>query len=485
MSDEPSRRDFLRLSALGLAATTASASIPRFQQGAGASSEIKIWVTSGKLRFAPQDSISWQPTAGPSDTAAIILDPARKFQEILGFGAALTDSTCYMFNQLAAEAREALFRELFHPSEMGLSVCRTCIGASDYATKAYSYNDGDPDPELTRFSIAHDREYILPMLRLAREMNPELFLFCSPWSPPGWMKSGGSMLGGSMRRKYLPVYARYFLKFLQAYAAEGVPIQAITPQNEVDTDQDGRMPACIWAQEYEIEFVGKHLGPLLQKEGLETKIWILDHNYNLWGRATCELDDPVLRQHCGGVAWHGYVGEPEMMSKVHEAHPAVGMHWTEGGPDYTSPDYLTDWTNWGKTFTAALRNWCRSITAWNLALDERGRRPDVLAVAGSVDATLASGQRRQQEGPVADGLVAGQTGFAAQPTGRPDDGGAGRRPGQRVDRGGSAHHSLELNACSCRRRPGPRPSAPDHHGGPGPGGGSVAGRSSGRRTAPA
>lgn len=373
MSDEPSRRDFLRLSALGLAATTASASIPRFQQGAGASSEIKIWVTSGKSRFAPHNSISWQPAAGPSDTAAIILDPARKFQEILGFGAALTDSTCYMFNQLAAEAREALFRELFHPSEMGLSVCRTCIGASDYATKAYSYNDGDPDPELTRFSIAHDREYILPMLRLAREMNPELFLFCSPWSPPGWMKSGGSMLGGSMRRKYLPVYARYFLKFLQAYAAEGVPIQAITPQNEVDTDQDGRMPACIWAQEYEIEFVGKHLGPLLQKEGLETKIWILDHNYNLWGRATCELDDPVLRQHCGGVAWHGYVGEPEMMSKVHEAHPAVGMHWTEGGPDYTSPDYLTDWTNWGKTFTAALRNWCRSITAWNLALDERGR----------------------------------------------------------------------------------------------------------------
>jgi len=152
------------------------------------------------------------------------------------------------------------------------------------------------------------------------------------------------MLGGAMRRRYLPAYSQYFVKFLQAYAAEGVPVQAITPQNEVDTDQDGRMPACIWPQEYEIEFVN-HLGPLLKKNGLATKIWILDHNYNLWGRATCELDDPGVREFCQDVAWHGYVGSADMVDKVHEAHPNVAMHWTEGGPDYTSPDYLTDWRN--------------------------------------------------------------------------------------------------------------------------------------------
>ena len=180
------------------------------------------------------------------------------------------------------------------------------------------------------------------------------------------------MLGGSMRRRYIGTYSQYFLKFLQAYAAEGVPLQAVTPQNEVDTDQDGRMPACIWPQEYEIEFV-KLLGPLLKQNGLVTKIWILDHNYNLWGRATDELEDPILRASCNGVAWHGYAGTPEMMSRVHDAFPDVGMHWTEGGPDYTNPDYLTDWTKWGRTFTAALRNWCDSITGWNLALDEKGR----------------------------------------------------------------------------------------------------------------
>jgi glucosylceramidase len=277
-----------------------------------------------------------------------------------------------MFNQLTPAAREQLFHELFHPSEMRLNVCRTCIGSSDYSTKAYTYDEGEPDPELKRFSIEQDRQYVLPMLREARKVNPELFLFSSPWTPPGWMKSGGSMLGGSMRRRYLPVYAEYFVKFLKAYADDGVTIQAVTPQNEVDTDQDALMPACIWPQEYEIEFV-RALGPLLEENGLKTKIWVLDHNYNLWGRAVAELDDPILRKYCNAVAWHGYVGKSEMIDKVHQAHPDAEMYWTEGGPDYTDPHYLTDWVKWGQMFTAVLRNWCRSITGWNLALDEQGR----------------------------------------------------------------------------------------------------------------
>lgn len=181
------------------------------------------------------------------------------------------------------------------------------------------------------------------------------------------------MLGGSMRQRYFAPYAQYFLKFLQAYAAEGVPVQAVTVQNEVDTDQDGRMSACSWPQEYEIGFVKGHLGPVLRQNGVSTKIWILDHNYNLWGRAICELDDDELRKYCNAVAFHGYVGTPEMMSKVHEAHPDAQMYWTEGGPDITAADYATDWTNWGRTFTGAIRNWCQAVTGWNLALDEKGR----------------------------------------------------------------------------------------------------------------
>jgi glucosylceramidase len=335
--------------------------------------DITVRVTDGKRRFERAPSIAWRPISGHPSGDVITLDPEKKFQEILGFGAAFTDSSCYMFSQLSEQAREQLFHELFHPAELGLSVCRTCIGASDYSTELYSFDEGEPDPDLKRFSIDHDRKYVLPVLRQARKANPDLFLFSSPWSPPGWMKLNGSMLGGCIHKKYFASYAQYLLKFLQGYTAEGVPIQALTSQNEVDTDQDGRMPACLWGQEYEIEFVKEHLGPELQAQGLPVKIWLLDHNYNLWGRAICELDDPQVHQYASAVAWHGYAGDASMVSRVHDAHPEAAMHWTEGGPDVTSPNYASDWAKWGRTFTGALRNWCRSITGWNLALDEQGR----------------------------------------------------------------------------------------------------------------
>ncbi|HUO15393.1 MAG TPA: glycoside hydrolase family 30 beta sandwich domain-containing protein [Verrucomicrobiae bacterium] len=380
---ESTRRNFLKSSAMSLVAATAvdeiSRADARFEPtrtpGTGSphpSGEIACRVTNGASRFELKAPLRWEPASGAPTGSAIVLDPNKKFQEILGFGGAFTDAACFVLNQLPTSQRDQLFHELFHPSEMGLSVCRTCIGASDYSTNVYGFDEGEPDPELKRFSIDHDREYILPILREARKANPGLFLFSSAWSPPGWMKSGASMLGGAMRRRYLGVYAEYLSKFLQAYSAEGVPVQAVTVQNEVDTDQDARMPACIWPQEYEIEFVRDHLGPLLEHSGINTKIWILDHNYNLWGRAICELDDSGVRRYSNAVAWHGYVGTAEMMSKVHDAHPDAEMYWTEGGPDITSPDYQTDWAKWGKTFIAALRNWCRAITAWNLALDERG-----------------------------------------------------------------------------------------------------------------
>jgi len=380
MSNETSRRSFLGISALGWAATV----VPRLVRTADAATDsgtrmpdigsaISVWVTSGEERFVAALPVAWQPASGAPSPNHVRLNPNLRFQEILGFGGAFTDAACFTFNRLSPSAREQLFHELFHPSQMGLSVGRICVGSSDYSTKLYSFDDGEADPTLSRFSIEHDREYILPMLRQARQANPDLFLFSSPWSPPGWMKFNGSMLGGSMRRHYLPAYAQYYLKFLQAYAVEGVPVQALTSQNEVDTDQDGKMPACIWPQEYEIEFIRDHLGPLLESNGMPVKIWVLDHNYNLWGRAICTLGDRRLRQYVNAVAWHGYYGGADMMSKVQDAYPEVEMHWTEGGPDYTDPAYLTDWCEWAGTFSEVLGNWCRSITAWNLALDEHGR----------------------------------------------------------------------------------------------------------------
>jgi glucosylceramidase len=139
----------------------------------------------------------------------------------------------------------------------------------------------------------------------------------------------------------------------------------------VDTDQDGLMPACFWAQENEIEYVAKRLGPELGKNNIETKIWILDHNYNLWGRVICELEHPEVNKYVEGVAWHGYAGVASAMTHLHEAFPNKHAYWTEGGP-ILNPAYETDWNKWASKNAEILSNWSRCVISWNLALDEKG-----------------------------------------------------------------------------------------------------------------
>lgn len=380
-----SRREFLRLAGSIAASPSALRTIepwaPRFTASAEAlrgrnrpSSvrKVRAWRTSDRERFEPIDAPVWKPATATSPTA-IHLDPDQRFQKILGFGAALTDASCYLLQQLPGAERAALLKECFGMDGLRFSVARTCVGSSDYSRSAYSFDDTpEPDEELKHFSIEHDRAYILPVLRQAKEINNGLFYLSSPWSPPGWMKAGGSLLGGSMRKRYFAAYAQYFVKFLKSYAAEGVEIPAVTVQNEVDTDQDGTMPAALWGQEYEIGFVKDHLGPGLEEASLDTKIWILDHNYNLWGRAADELSDPGAYKYVDGVAWHGYAGSAQAMTRVHNMFPEKHAYWTEGGPDITAADYATDWTRWSSSFTGILRNWARCIISWNLVLDEDG-----------------------------------------------------------------------------------------------------------------
>jgi glucosylceramidase len=387
MSKQASRRDFLKSSALvagslgahAIPSTLAeplpggAASLTAHDINVPAPSNASVWFTSESERMASGSPIQWKLASDAAATDAVRVIPNHQFQEILGFGGCFSDAACYQISQLRPSRREEFLHDLFHPSGLGLSVNRTCIGAADTATKLYSYDEGDPDPDLRRFSIEHDREYILPILRRVAEINPAVFYFSSPWSPPGWMKWNKSMLGGSMSRQYLSSYANYFLKFIQAYAAEGVAIQAITTQNEIDTDQHGQMPACTWSQECETEFITDHIGPLFERLGISTKIWILDHNYVYWGRVISELDDPDFRRYVNAVAWHGYVGKPSMMSKVLAAHPDVMMYFTEGSTDYNDPHYQDDWTKWSSTYAEILTNGCRSIAAWNVATDEHGK----------------------------------------------------------------------------------------------------------------
>jgi len=361
---------------------------------------IRLQQTAGDKRFAALPPLAWKPDPGNGpDAHAITLDPTTSFQEVLGFGAAFTEASAWLINQMAPAARAALMHELFSSDGLGINVTRCCIGASDYSTALFSYDEGTPDPTLSRFSIDRDRAYVLPGLLNARHINPDLFILASPWSPPGWMKNGGSMLGGNIKPTNFSVYAAYLVKFLQAYKQAGVAVNAITTQNETDTDQAGRMPAAAWAQEYEVAFVGKHLGPAIERAGLDTRIWLLDHNYNLWGRVFNTLEDPNVFKYADGVAWHPYVGAAEAMTRIHNAYPTKGAYITEGGFELSAgtgaiefaatPGPMTEGAGTaeakpklddtaaivqsGLGATHALRNWARCMIDWNVVLDETGR----------------------------------------------------------------------------------------------------------------
>ncbi len=440
-----SRRGFLKAASATAAAMAVSSRVPAWAGAAAATSPVRVWTTFRERRHAQAEPLEWKPATAVA-AEAIALDPSTTRQEILGFGGALTDATCYVLSQMKVDERRAVMHELFAPGEMALNVCRTCIGASDYSRTLYSYDESpEPDPELKKFSIDYDKAYILPMLREARAANPDLFLFSSPWSPPGWMKPNNSMLGGAMRKQSFDPYARYFVKFLEGYKAEGAAIDAVTVQNETDAEQEGRMPACLWAQEQEMEFAARFLAPAIGKAGLATKIWLLDHNYSLWGRAIDELSDPAVYNAVDGIAWHGYVGEPSAMSRVHDTFPQKSAYWTEGGPDIAAADYQTDFTRWAGSFNGILRNWARCITSWNLALDEKGK-PNigpfscggVITVDNQTHAVTRSGQywafahfsRHVRRGArviatngVGDGAAQGGTGLVSHCGFRNPDGG--------------------------------------------------------------
>ena len=272
MSSSTSRREFIKRTALAVGALSTAAS--SFAAGNATTantlspkSDISVWVTNDGERFAAGKRFRGNLLLKRRVRTQCAWSQATSFRTFSALAAAFRTPPVFRSASLVQERREEFLHDLFHPSAMNLSVNRTCIGAADSAAEVYSYDEGEADPELKRFSIDHDRAYILPILRRVREMNPDVFYFSSPWSPPGWMKWNKSMLGGSMSRQYLSSYAQYMLKFIQAYAAEGVPIQAITTQNEIDTDQHGQMPACTWSQECETEFITDHIGPLFEKTG--------------------------------------------------------------------------------------------------------------------------------------------------------------------------------------------------------------------------
>lgn len=316
------------------------------------------------------------------------IDDSIESHKLLGFGISLTDASCYMLNKLPKGKRNEVLRSIFSPEGLNLSIARLNVGSSDYATRVYCYNDTVDDFEMKDFSIDMDREYLIPIVKETMEICKDLYIFSSPWSPPGWMKTGGEMCGGEMRAKYLPAFADYYVKYLQAYSEAGVPIDALTIQNEPETDQSGKMPQSRLHPDFELELAGYLLPERLRAAGLNTKIWVHDHNYDGWKRVNYILSDEKVRENIDAVAWHPYGGTPEMMQQVRAKYPElkVDFHLTEKGPNLNENSIESNILWWSRTIIDALNNGCSSFIGWNCALDENGN-PNVgpFSCAGLVE----------------------------------------------------------------------------------------------------
>ena len=342
---------------------------------------VHAWLTTGDqvslLAQQPDVYLVADTTSPGASLSTIDVDPGTQYQQMIGFGAAMTDASAYLImHQMPAKDREALLQDLFgRDNGIGLSFVRVPMGASDFSLRHYSYDDmpaSETDSALARFSIDEDLAEKIPLLRRALSINPEIKLVGSPWSPPAWMKSTKSLIKGTLLPKFYDSFAEYFVKFIRAYGAQGLPIYAITLQNEPNFEPED-YPGMRLDALQRARVIGRHLGPRLERAGMRTVIWDWDHNWDLSQSPMEVLADSAARKYVQGVAWHCYGGNVSAQSIPHSAYPDKDTYFTEcSGGDWAKifADNLK--FNVGTLVIGSTNNWARGVALWNLALDEKG-----------------------------------------------------------------------------------------------------------------
>jgi glucosylceramidase len=343
---------------------------------ASAADGVQAWVTTADRSrlLARESGLTFGARA--SHVNRIEVDANSRYQSIVGFGAAVTDASAWLIQtRLDATQRTALLQELFGRDDgLGLSFTRISIGASDFSRRHYSLDDtpgGKPDPELEHFSIEPNRADVLPVLRAALAINPGLRIVASPWSPPGWMKTSGSLLHGRLLPEAQPALAAYLVRFVDAFAAEGIPIFALTLQNEPDFDPPD-YPGMRLEPAERARIIGQHLGPMLSKRTLPPLILDWDHNWDKPESPLAVLADREAARFIAGVAWHCYGGNVAAQTQVHEAHPDKDVYFTECSGGEWDPHFGNS-LRWfmRELIIGSTRGWSRGIVLWNLALDEK------------------------------------------------------------------------------------------------------------------
>jgi glucosylceramidase len=305
----------------------------------------------------------------------ITVDEDTRYQTFTGGGASFTDTAAWLMDgsgALGQSARDAAMRKLFSPTEgIGLSFLRNPMGASDLARFGYTYDDvpaGQTDPDLSEFTLAHDLQDVVPLTRQALQLNPALTVMASPWTAPAWMKDSGRLDGGWLKAEYYGTYADYFVKYLQGYRAQGIPVSYVTAQNE-PTCCSG-YPSMSWNASGLAYFTKNELLPRLRSAGLATKVLAHDWNWDTYDAyAAPTVDDPAVRAHpnFGGIAWHGYGGDVAEQTAVHDRYPQLDAFGTEhSGGTWIADQQREDMMN----IIDYTRNWAKSVTKWSLAVDQ-------------------------------------------------------------------------------------------------------------------
>ena len=337
---------------------------------------VEVWLTMGdeSIKLQQQPYTSFQLGQGVN-AYKVFVNESVKYQQMDGVGAAITDSSAWLItHDLTSSQRDALMNSLFSPSVgIGISYAHLPIGGSDFVLSQYTFDDmpvGQTDPGLNFFSIDHDRPYIIPVIRQAMSLNPRLKFLASPWSAPAWMKARPILGGSYLLASNYQTYANYFVKFIQAYQAEGIPIHAVTVQNEPHFVNIG-YPTMYMAASDQANFVKGYLGPTFATAGLTPKILVWDHNWNEPDYPLSILNDASARAFVAGSAWHCYAGNPSAQSQVHAAYPDKDIYLTECSGDNRTSDFAANVVWFMQNIViGTVRNWARSVMLWNLALDE-------------------------------------------------------------------------------------------------------------------
>ncbi len=335
--------------------------------------DVGFWLTSSDQASLLLKQSTVLSFGTDSNTYPFIgVDTTQALQTIDGFGFTLTGGSAYVINQMSSAAKTSLLQELFgsDSASIGISYLRLSIGASDMTASVFSYDDlpaGQTDTTLANFSLGPDTTDLVPILKKIIAINPAIKIIATPWSAPLWMKDNDSSVGGSLLPAYYNVYAQYFVKYIQQMQAQGITIDAVTPQNEPLNPANN--PSLSMTASQETDFIKNSLGPAFQSAGITAKIIIYDHNCDQPAYPETVLADAVANPFINGSAFHLYAGDISALSQVHNAFPDKQLYFTE--------QYTASTGNFGgdldwhlkNVIIGATRNWSRNALEWNLAND--------------------------------------------------------------------------------------------------------------------